>query len=131
MSEMPLTADHFIVIGARAADRRHQEFARRASGSLVRVRSSQETRLRDLIIGPEATVTSNEPELLEVAGVSSEQIAEVTAAHRIVLHERTPLQASLEQAFMELTGLRSSSTPASWWRSRLKRWARTARTLVC
>jgi ABC-2 type transport system ATP-binding protein len=33
----------------------------------------------------------------------AERIGEVAAAHRIVLHELSPKQASLEEAFMELT----------------------------
>jgi ABC-2 type transport system ATP-binding protein len=48
-------------------------------------------------------VTSVEAGVIEVAGLSSEQVGEAAAANGIVLHELTPLQASLEQAFMELT----------------------------
>ena len=49
MSEMALTADHLIVIGRGRliADTSVDEFVRRASGDLVRVRSPQATRLRD------------------------------------------------------------------------------------
>jgi ABC-2 type transport system ATP-binding protein len=32
-----------------------------------------------------------------------ERVGELAAAHQIVLHELTPVQASLEEAFMELT----------------------------
>jgi len=35
--------------------------------------------------------------------VSAERIGDVAAAHGIVLHELTPQQASLEEAFMDLT----------------------------
>ena len=37
-------------------------------------------------------------------GRTSEQIGEVAARRGIVLHELTPQQASLEDAFMRLTG---------------------------
>jgi len=105
MSEMALTADHLIVIGRGRliADTSVDEFVRQASGSLVRVRSPQATKLRELVLGPGVTVTSTEQLLLEIGGLTPEQVGETAAAHGIVLHELTPLQASLEEAFMELT----------------------------
>ena len=105
MGEMALTADHLIVIGRGRliADTSTEEFVRRASGILVRVRSPQALRLRELVLGPDVSVTSAEPGLLEISGLTAEQIGEAAAAHGIVLHELTPLQASLEEAFMELT----------------------------
>ena len=105
MSEMALTADHLIVIGRGRliADTSVDEFVRRASGTLVRVRSPQATKLRELLLRPDVTVSSTEPQLLEIGGLTPEQIGEAAAAHGIVLHELTPLQASLEEAFMELT----------------------------
>ena len=105
MSEMALTAEHLIVVGRGRviADTTMEEFVRQASGQLVRVRAPQATRLRELLVGPDVTVTSSESELLEINGLTAEQIGETAAAHGIVLHELTPLQASLEEAFMELT----------------------------
>jgi ABC-2 type transport system ATP-binding protein len=105
MSEMALTADHLIVIGRGRliADTSVEEFLRMASGKAVRVRSPEATRLRDLLLGPDVSVTSAAAGVIEVTGLSAEQVGEAAAAHGIVLHELTPLQASLEQAFMELT----------------------------
>ena len=105
MSEMALTADHLIVIGRGRliADTSVDDFVRRASGAVVRVRSPQATKLRELVVGDGVTVTSDSPGVLEVAGVASEKIGEIAAANGIVLHELTLLQASLEEAFMELT----------------------------
>jgi ABC-2 type transport system ATP-binding protein len=40
---------------------------------------------------------------MEVDGAKSEQIGELAAQHQIVLHELSPQQASLEEAFMQLT----------------------------
>lgn len=42
--------------------------------------------------------------LLEVAGLTAQQIGDLALAHHIAIHELTPRQASLEEAFMELTG---------------------------
>jgi ABC-2 type transport system ATP-binding protein len=105
MSEMSLTADHLIVIGRGRliADMSVDEFVRKASGERVRVRTPQATRLRELVLGPQVTVTSSEPNLLEIEGLPPERVGEIAAANQIVLHELTPTQASLEEAFMELT----------------------------
>ncbi len=105
MSEMALTADHLIVIGRGRliADMSVDDFVRKASGTRVRVRSPQATRLRELVLGPHVSVASSESSLLEVEGLSAEQVGEIAAANKIVLYELTPVQASLEEAFMELT----------------------------
>jgi ABC-2 type transport system ATP-binding protein len=105
MSEMALTADHLIVIGRGKliADTSVESFVRGASGHAVRVRSPEVERLRDVVLGPDITVTPLEPNVVEIAGLSSEQIGEAAATEGIVLHELTPLHASLEEAFMELT----------------------------
>jgi ABC-2 type transport system ATP-binding protein len=105
MAEMAVTADHLIVIGRGRliADTSVDEFVRMASGLVVRVRSPQAARLRDLLAGPDVSVTSVEPGVLEITGLSAEQVGEAAAATGVVLHELTTQHASLEQAFMELT----------------------------
>src|SRR5579864_7692805 len=81
MSEMALTADHLIVIGRgrMIADTSVDEFVRKASGSLVRVRSPQATRLRELVLGAGVTVTSSSAGLLEVSGLGADRIGEIAA----------------------------------------------------
>ncbi len=105
MSEMSLTADHLIVIGRGRliADMSVDEFVRKASGERVRVRTPQATQLRELVLGPDVSVVSDEAGVLEVQGLTSEAVGEIAAANGIVLHELVPMQASLEEAFMELT----------------------------
>jgi ABC-2 type transport system ATP-binding protein len=106
MSEMALMADHLIIIGRGRliADTSVDEFVQRASKKVVRVRTPKATQLRDLMLGDGVSVTGVEPGLLEVAGLNAEQIGEIALANRIVLHELTPQQATLEEAFMTLTG---------------------------
>ena len=41
--------------------------------------------------------------MLEVRGLNAEQIGDLAARNGFVLHELTPQQASLEEAFMDLT----------------------------
>ncbi|MEU3369275.1 ATP-binding cassette domain-containing protein [Streptomyces sp. NPDC006711] len=105
MSEMALTAEHLIVIGRGRliADTSVAEFTARAAGDVVRVRTEEWEKLRKLLAGPDVTITAREPGVLEVSGLSSERIGHVAAGQAIALAELTPQQASLEEAFMELT----------------------------
>ncbi|MEV4493988.1 ATP-binding cassette domain-containing protein [Micromonospora coxensis] len=105
MSEMAQTAEHLIVVGRGRliADVPLAEFTRQASRTTVRVRSPQAAALRDLLLGPDVTVTGGEPGLLEVTGLSREQIGDRAAAAGLTLHELTATEASLEEAFMTMT----------------------------
>jgi ABC-2 type transport system ATP-binding protein len=107
MSEMAQTADHLIVIGRGQliADTSVADFVRRASSEAnVRVRSPRVAELRDALAQHGVQAHKIEEGVLEVSGLSGEQIGEVALAARIVISELTPLQASLEEAFMSLTG---------------------------
>ena len=105
MSEMALTADHLIVIGRGKliADASVDELVRKASGDVVLVRSPQAEELRSHVVDDGVTVVSNAPGLLEVHGLTAARIGEIAAANGVVLHELTPQQVSLEQAFMDMT----------------------------
>jgi len=105
MSEMALTADHLIVIGRGRliADVSVDEFVNQASSDIVHVRSPEAPRLRDLLAGPTVQAALVGPNRLEVIGMSSDDIGNLAAANTIALHELTPQQASLEEAFMTLT----------------------------
>jgi ABC-2 type transport system ATP-binding protein len=105
MSEMAQTAEHLIVIGRGRllADMAVEQFLRSASKRSVRVRSPQLGRLTELIAGPEVTIERLEDSTAEMRGLDAEKIGEIAAGHKIVLYELTPQEASLEEAFMELT----------------------------
>jgi ABC-2 type transport system ATP-binding protein len=105
MSEMALTADHLIVVGRGRliADATTSEVIRMSSGSHVRVRSPQVDALAELITANGGVATSAPDSALTVTGLTTEAIGELAAAHGIVLHELMLAQASLEEAFMELT----------------------------
>ena len=106
MSEMALTAEHLIVIGRGEliADMGVEELVRGASNRSVRVRSPQAARLAELVGAAGVSVRSVEPSVIEIGGLDAEQIGLTAAANQIVLFELTPREASLEEAFMELTG---------------------------
>ncbi|MDQ1725222.1 MAG: type transport system ATP-binding protein [Frankiaceae bacterium] len=104
MSEMALTADHLIVIGRGEliADTSVQDFIDGASRNLVRVRSPRMAELAQLLATTGGVVTTVEGGV-DVAGLSAAQIGDAAAANGIAVHELTPLQASLEEAFMDMT----------------------------
>jgi ABC-2 type transport system ATP-binding protein len=105
MSEMSLTATHLIVVGQGRliADASVAELIASAGRTVVRVRTEEAPRLRDLLAADGVSVTSTERDLLTVTGLSSAEIGKVAAQAQLALIELTPLQASLEEAFMELT----------------------------
>ncbi|MBD0843215.1 MULTISPECIES: ABC transporter ATP-binding protein [unclassified Streptomyces] len=105
MSEMALTADHLVVIGQGRllADTSMADFIARNSRSYVRIRTPQRERLLDVLHEAGITVVQTGSGVLEVDGGKSERIGELAAQAQIVLHELSPQQASLEEAFMQLT----------------------------
>lgn len=105
MSEMAQTAEHLIVVGRGEliADTSVAEFVARASTNMVTVRSPQAAELRELLLGPDVTVSSTKAGELEVHGLTAEQIGDVAFENRVRVHELSMQEASLEEAFMELT----------------------------
>ncbi|MEU9989951.1 ABC transporter ATP-binding protein [Streptomyces sp. NPDC048045] len=105
MSEMALTADHLVVIGQGRllADTSMAGFIREYARSYVRIRSPQRERLVDVLHEAGITVVEAGGGTLEVEGGKAERIGELAAQHGIVLHELSLQQASLEEAFMQLT----------------------------
>ena len=106
MSEMEHTADHLLVIGRGRliADCTVAEFISRASTGSVKVRTPDAAKLRELLAGPDVTVSSSVEGTLQVQGLTSDRIGTIAAENRITLFELAPHEASLEEAFMELTG---------------------------
>lgn len=106
MSEMALTADHLIVVGRGRliADAPVREIVARAESTTVRVRTPSAAQLEALLARhPGIAVTSVEHDLVEVTGSSAPQIAAAAAHAGLVLHELTPVQTSLEEAYLQLT----------------------------
>jgi ABC-2 type transport system ATP-binding protein len=106
MSEVALTVDHLVVIGRGrlVADVPMAEFTTLAcGGDRVRVRSPQATMLGELLAGPGVTICGTAHGVLDVSGLSAEQIGERAAGAGLTLYELSPQRASLEEVFMELT----------------------------
>jgi ABC-2 type transport system ATP-binding protein len=105
MSEMAQTADHLIVIGRGRviADAPVRDIITGSGQSRVRVRTDQPDRLRQLLAARGGSVEVPEREMLEVTGLQAKTIASEALENQVLVYELTPLVASLEEAYMELT----------------------------
>ena len=105
MSEMALTADHLVVIGRGRliADTSVSEFVSGKGQARARVRSPRAEDLGRLLGQKGATVERGPDGTLVVTGLTAADIGDLAAAQAVALHELTPLQASLEEVFMEMT----------------------------
>jgi ABC-2 type transport system ATP-binding protein len=107
MAEIAQTAEHLVVIGRGRliADTSVAEILEHASSeSAVRVRTPQAGELRDALVGDGVTVQIIERDVLDVHGLTSAQVGAAAADRGVVLHELFGQKASLEEAFMRLTG---------------------------
>ncbi|MET7638501.1 ATP-binding cassette domain-containing protein [Streptomyces sp. NPDC005438] len=105
MSEMALTAEHLVVIGQGRllADTSMARFIEENSRSFVRLRSPEVERLREVLDSAGYRPRAAKDGALEVEDAPSDRLGELAASHGLVLHELSPQQASLEEAFMRLT----------------------------
>jgi ABC-2 type transport system ATP-binding protein len=105
MSEMAVTADHLIVLGKGRviADAAVSDVIGGAARASVRVRSPQASVLASALASPSVTVTHNSHDELTVTGLDAGAIGDTAARGGIALHELTPITASLEEAYLQLT----------------------------
>ncbi|MFT2751789.1 ABC transporter ATP-binding protein [Clavibacter sp. Sh2088] len=105
MSEMAQTADHLIVLGRGRvlADAPVAAVVAGATSGLVRVRSPHADRLGQAVARPDVVVTSVERDVIEITGLSAAQVGDAALSAGVVLHELTPVTASLEDAYLSLT----------------------------
>lgn len=105
MSEMALTADDLIVIGRGriVASGPVHEIIDAATTSSVRVRSPRAPELADLLAADAARVTRIDDVTLDVVGLDAARIGDLAATAAIPVHEIAVQNASLEEAFMNLT----------------------------
>jgi ABC-2 type transport system ATP-binding protein len=105
MSEMAVTASELIVVGRGKliASGSVDEVIRQASGGAVVVRTREVDRLCALLTGDGRRIEKIGAESLQVTGLDSEAVGLVAAGASIPLIELVPQQATLEEAFMEIT----------------------------
>jgi ABC-2 type transport system ATP-binding protein len=105
MSEMENTADHLIVIGRGRliSDCTTAEFIAANSRQSVRIRTPQQDELTLVATAAGATARTDADGALVLLGMNAAQVGDLAFENGIRLHELAPAQASLEEAFMELT----------------------------
>ncbi|MGH3417605.1 MAG: AAA family ATPase, partial [Actinocrinis sp.] len=105
MSEMENTADHLIVIGRGrlVADCTVQEFIDQNSELAIRVKTPERDRLAGLATAKGAVVVHDGDDAVRITKLGMTEIGDLAFDNQIRVHELSPIQASLEQAFMELT----------------------------
>jgi len=105
MSEMESTADHLLVIGRGRliADCGVAEFIKANSQRYVRVRTPRPGALVRLAAAAGGVVKDDGDGHLVVRGLDPALLGDLAFEHDICLHELAPVNASLEQAFMDLT----------------------------
>ncbi|MDP9867736.1 MULTISPECIES: ABC transporter ATP-binding protein [Streptosporangium] len=105
MSEMALTADRLVVIGRGRliAETSVQDLAGRFERGVL-VRSPRAAELTAVLRAAGATVLAEPDGGLTVKGLEVTEIGDLAAGHGLAVHEVTPRSASLEEAYLELTG---------------------------
>ncbi|MFZ0192522.1 MAG: ABC transporter ATP-binding protein, partial [Streptosporangiaceae bacterium] len=106
MSEMAQTADRLIVIGRGRliADTTTAQLIESSTRSDVLVRSPRAAELAALMQSGGATVKREEDGGLAVTGLDAPAIGDLAAEHGIAVHALIPRSASLEEAYLDLTG---------------------------
>ena len=105
ISEMSLTADQLVVIGRGRliAETSVADFVARSGNGAVKLLTPDGTAFAAAIIATGATVVDGDDGSLTVEGLSAPQIGDMAARDGLRVHELTPITASLEDAFMQLT----------------------------
>jgi ABC-2 type transport system ATP-binding protein len=106
MSEMAQTADRLIVIGRGRliADTTTAQLVDSSTRSDVLLRTPRAAEMQALITARGATVNREDDGGLAVTGLDAPAIGDLAAEHGIAVHALIPRTASLEDAYLDLTG---------------------------
>jgi ABC-2 type transport system ATP-binding protein len=102
---MSQTADRLVVIGRGRliADTSVSDFIARSGGVAVKLVSPDRGAFTAALAEAGARVSDGEAGSLTVEGLKAPEIGDLAARAGLRIHELTPITASLEDAFMELT----------------------------
>jgi ABC-2 type transport system ATP-binding protein len=117
ISEMSLTADRLVVIGRGRliVETSVADFVSRSGGAAVKLVTPDPVGFTATLRMVGATVEPGDGDSLTIEGLTSPEVGDLAAREGLRVHELTPITASLEDAFMELTQdeveYRPSTTP--------------------
>jgi len=105
IKEMALTAEHLIVIGRGTliAETSVEQFVSDNSGASVRIVTPTPQRFVTALTRLGTRPHVDDDGAITVSDMSAAAVGELASAQELTLHELTPVRASLEDAFMELT----------------------------
>jgi ABC-2 type transport system ATP-binding protein len=105
ISEMSLTADRLVVIGRGRliAETSVADFVSRSGGGAAKLVTPDPVGFTAALRAVGATVEPGDADSLTVEGPTCAEIGDLAAREGFRVHELTPITASLEDAFMELT----------------------------
>jgi ABC-2 type transport system ATP-binding protein len=105
MSEMALTASHVIVIGRGhlIADSEVEDLIKRSSGTVVRLRTPKAEVVVPRLQAAGGKVETDGDGAIVVTGLEAAAIGDIAFQAGAPVHELSPVEASLEEVFMELT----------------------------
>jgi ABC-2 type transport system ATP-binding protein len=105
INEMALTAERLVVIGRGTliAETSVDDFVARHQSDAVRVVTPMPQRFVAALSRAGARPSVNTDGSIVTSGLSAADIGELAADQELTVHELTPLRASLEDVFMELT----------------------------
>ena len=105
ISEMSQTADRLVVIGRGRliAETSVADFIARSGAAAVKLMTPDATAFTATLTAAGAKVGPGEAGSLTIEGLTAPQIGDLAARDGLRVHELTPITASLEDAFMELT----------------------------
>jgi ABC-2 type transport system ATP-binding protein len=92
------------LLGRLLADMSTADFIKHSSQNFVRVRSPQAAELAPVLTEAGGKVKPEEDGALAVTELEMSQIGDLAGERGLRIHELSAQQASLEAAFMELTG---------------------------
>ncbi len=106
MGELAEVAEHLVVVGRGQviADTSVRELIAAASGDRVLLRTTARADAMALLGSAGAQVSATGPDALSLSGMAAERVVALLAAKDIPFSEVSAQQASLEQAYLELTG---------------------------
>jgi ABC-2 type transport system ATP-binding protein len=105
INEMALTADRLVVIGRGAliAETTVDDFVAHHQNDGVRIVTPTPQRFVAALSRAGTRPAVQDDGAIVVSGLSSAEIGELAADQELTMHELTPLRASLEDVFMEMT----------------------------